>query len=385
MKDERLKTYVICSHVDKILSEEQISSVYDVPIQAGAARTDKRICALNDHDGFSESISERNHRYSEGTAMWWIAKHLDTPYVGLAHYRRRLKISDEELAECMDAGIDIVTSQEIELDASIAENYGKALFPADWRLFMEILHEYAPEDEGFAKEVYSSSWIHPCNVGVYRAEWYREFSEWAFPMTEAFCRRSPEKTDRYQVRDAGFILERLTHLYVMKKRRQGLGIIEVPITNLKSVNWTPASEEIDLTDPEQVYERSNHLYKEGWIGRACMLILEARKKDVLDERLKLLDAILGLGQMERAYLPSTMHEYLPAELRSDLDVLSHTYESYRKVVRLYLEKKNEEAATLLRGYVQLTHFSQVVTAGICTFESTPQEDVDNLIRAAYGV
>ena len=385
MKDNRLKMYVICSHVDKILSEDQISSVYDVPIQAGAARTDKRICAINDHDGFPESISERNHRYSEGTAMWWIARHLDTPYVGIAHYRRRLKLSDEELAECMDAGIDIVTSQELELSASIAENYGQTLFPSDWRLFMEILREYAPEDEAFAKEVYASAWIHPCNVGVYRAEWYREFCEWAFPMTEAFCRRSAEKADRYQVRDAGFILERLTHLYVMKKRRQGLGILEVPITNLKSVNWTPESEGIDLTDPLQVYETSDRLYREGWIGRACTLILEARKKNALDERLALLDAILGLGQVERAYLPMTMHEYLPAELRSDLGVLSHTYESFRKVVRLYLEKKNEEAATLLRGYVQLTRFSQVVAAGICTLDGRSQEEKDDLIRAAYGV
>ncbi len=385
MKDDRLKTYVICSHVDKTLNEKQIFSVYDVPIQAGAARTDKRICEINDHDGFPESISERNHRYSEGTAMWWIAKHLDTPYVGLAHYRRRLQITDDELAGYMDSGIDIITSEEIELNASIAENYGKTLFPADWRLFMEILREYSPEDEAFAKEVYSSPWIHPCNVGIYRAEWYREFCEWAFPMTEAFCRRSPEKTDRYQVRDAGFILERLTHLYVMKKRRQGLTILEVPITNLKSSDWTPKSEDIDLTDPEQVYESCNSLYKEGWIGRACTLLTEARKKGALDERLELLDVILGLGQMERAYLTATMYEYLPPELRSDLAALAHTYESFRKVIRLYINKKGDEAEALLRGYIELTHFSKIIISGICNLDDVQKEDTDAVIRAAYTV
>ena len=67
--DGRLKLYVISCHTDKPLLEERPSSVYEIPIQAGAALTDMRTCAINDHDGFPESISDRNLRYSEVTAM----------------------------------------------------------------------------------------------------------------------------------------------------------------------------------------------------------------------------------------------------------------------------------------------------------------------------
>ena len=39
-----LKLYVVKSHVDKPIETEIKNSKYEIPIQAGAALTDKRIC-----------------------------------------------------------------------------------------------------------------------------------------------------------------------------------------------------------------------------------------------------------------------------------------------------------------------------------------------------
>ncbi len=384
MKDNRLKQYVISSHVDKPLGEKQIHSVYDVPIQAGAALTDLRVCELNDHDGFPESISDRNRRYSEGTAMWWIAKHIDTPYVGIAHYRRRLALTDEQLSDYMDTGVDVITSELLDLGTSIEENYGKVLYPADWKLFQEILREYAPGDADFAEKCFASHEIHPCNVNVFKADLYREYSDWAFPMLDAFYRRSPLKTDRYQIRDVGFIAERLSHLFVMKLLQQGKKVVETDIINLKSGDWTVESENCDLEDPQQVFELIDRLYRENWIGRCCTVLQKARKQNALDERLQLLDVILGLGQIERSCYPMTMHEYLPAELRADLSALAQTYEGFRKAVRLYAAQKGETAGMLLRGYEQLTHFSGVVIAGICRLDELTEEDTDAVKAAAFA-
>ena len=50
-----LKLYVVSSHVDKPLKVKIENSKYEVPIQAGAALTEKRICEVNDYDGFFES------------------------------------------------------------------------------------------------------------------------------------------------------------------------------------------------------------------------------------------------------------------------------------------------------------------------------------------
>ena len=52
-----LKLYVVKSHVDKPLEEEIKNSKYEVQIQAGAALTEKRICDVNDHDGFPENYA----------------------------------------------------------------------------------------------------------------------------------------------------------------------------------------------------------------------------------------------------------------------------------------------------------------------------------------
>ncbi len=121
-QDKRLKRYIISCHVDKPLLEEEPFSVYNCPIQAGAALTEKRICELNDHDGFPESRSDRNDRYSEVTAMWWIGNHIDTPYIGIEHYRRRFRLTDEEIAAYMDEGIDIITSYPICMSWSVEDN-----------------------------------------------------------------------------------------------------------------------------------------------------------------------------------------------------------------------------------------------------------------------
>ena len=79
---KKLIRYVVFSHVDKPTKVEIPKSKYEVSIQAGAALTDKRICEFNDHDGFTDSISDRNGRYSECTAIFWIGKHVESEYVG---------------------------------------------------------------------------------------------------------------------------------------------------------------------------------------------------------------------------------------------------------------------------------------------------------------
>ena len=374
MKDDRLKTYVICSHVDKTLNEKQIFSVYDVPIQAGAARTDMRTCALHDHDGCPESISDRNLRYSEVTAMWWVAGHLDTPYVGIGHYRRRLKLTDAEISAYLDAGIDLITSTQMVMEYSIEENYRKNLWSTDWDYMMEIMEEYAPEDVAFAGECFSSHQIHLCNMNIMRSEMYREFSDWAFPMLDAFYRRCPAKTDRYLGRDVGFVAERLSHMFVMKMKAEGKRVVEAEIIDLKSNDWSP-EKECDTGDFDAVWMACDRLYRDRQITR-CSRVLSAamHKGGDRDERLRHLLEIMVTGIAERAELPQTMHEYLPEELRRDLDTLTATYDGFRKIVLLWHERDDDETANLLSDYRKVTHFSSVAVR--CIIETAQQNGTD---------
>ncbi|MCR5178423.1 MAG: DUF4422 domain-containing protein [Lachnospiraceae bacterium] len=362
--DNRLKLYIICSHVDKPLEQAPPASVYDCPIQAGAALTDKRICELNDHDDFPESISDRNRRYCEMTALWWIGHHIDTPYVGAVHYRRRLKLTDEELAACMDEDVDVITSIPILVPRSLEESYRSQQRSTDWDLLMETIREYAPQDMALAEECFAGNVLHNCNINIFKGGLYREYCEWLFPMLDAFYRRSPEKTDVFQHRDVGFISESLSHLFVTKQERQGKKVRQAELVDLKSVDWG-AEKECDLCDWAAVWDACDQLYRQRQITKCQRLLGEAVHRGGLqDERLKLLYDTLVTGIVEGREQPLTMHEYLPQEFRGDLDTLTAAYDGFRRIVLLWHERDDDETAKLLSDYMKLTHFSTIAVSYI---------------------
>ena len=355
----RLKLYIVSCHVDKPLTQKAPDSVFEIRIQAGAALTDKRICEINDHDDCRDDISDRNRRYSEATAMYWISRHIDSDYVGILHYRRRLDLTDAGYIGYMDQNVDIITTEMTDLGISIEEDYRKVLYSADWDLFMEIIREKYPQDYEYAVECFSSHMIHPCNINVFRAELYREFSEWAFPVLEEFWRRSPEKTDVYQHRDVGFIAERLSHLFVMKMIRAGKKVIEAPLIDLRSEEWD-CKKECDYSNYDKVFEACNSLYKAGQITKCCNVIGESvRLGGKKDERIKKLSEVLVTGIIERGSLSLTMHEYLPVQFRSDLTNLLYVWDALKKAISTYMALKNDESAKLLEDILSLTHFSKI--------------------------
>jgi hypothetical protein len=364
VKDNRLKQYVICSHFDKPLTGGRPRSVYECMIQAGAALTDKRICELNDHDGFPESISDRNTRYCEVTAMWWVGKHMETPYIGISHYRRRLELTDEEIRDYLDQNIDIITSVPMRMNWSVEENYRVTLWGTDWDLLLEIMQKYAPEDVAFAETCFSENIIHLCNMNIMKSELYREFCDWAFPMLDELYRRSPEKTDVYQHRDVGFIAERLSHLFVMKKIAEGLHVAEARILDLQSSDWDPEAE-CDTGNFAEVWAACDRLYRQKQITRCQKVLNAVLNKGLKEEKLQRLSDILIIGILERRELPQSLHEYLPRELREDLDTLLEAYEGFRQAVLLWRERDDEETRKLLAEYRTLTHFSNVAARQIC--------------------
>ncbi len=355
----RLKLYIVSCHVDKPLSQEPPKSEYDIPIQAGAALTDIRICELNDYDGFADSVSTRNRRYSEATAMYWVGRHLDSEYVGIVHYRRRLDLTDEQYDRYMDEGVDIITTEPIDLGTSIENDYREVLYSADWDLFMDILKEKDSGEYEFYRECLSSNLIHACNINVFRADLYRMFTDWAFPILDEFWKRSPEKTDVYQHRDVGFIAERLSHLFVMKMIRDGKKVVEAPLKDLRSEEWD-CKKECDYRDLDAVFETCDRLYKTHQITKCCNVVGESvRRGGNKDPRIATLSEVMVTGILERRELSLTMHEYLPEQFRTDLNTLMYIWDAFKKALQTYMVLKNEESSKLLEEILALTHFSNV--------------------------
>ena len=366
-EQKRLKLYIVSCHADKPLAEEPRKSVFDCPIQAGAALTDKRTCEINDMTDCADSISDRNSRYSEATAMFWIYRHLNTPYIGIEHYRRRLDLSDDEYMRFMDCGIDIITttpmnlihSQDTDRYMSIREHYRLTHYAYDWDLFMDILKRHNVDDYYLALEEFDKSSIHPCNINVFRSDLYREFGDWAFPICDEFYRLSPEKTDVFFFCFVGYIMERLSHLFVIKMKRIGKKIEYAPIKEIRSREDHPP--DLKLSEPDQIYNECNALFCENQITNAQRLLNKAMISSSVsksDERLMLLNRVFTAYLNERSELARTLFEYLPREYRSDLNILTSIWSGFEQIVRIYQDNKNDESLDKLTQYINLTGFSR---------------------------
>ncbi len=366
MTDNRLKLYIISCHVDKPLKEGAPKSIYDCHIQAGAALTDQRTCPLNDMDDCPDNISDRNRRYGEGSAMFWIYRHLDTPYTGIMHYRRRFALNDEEYSGYMDKGVDIITSVPIQIvysgnsrnNMTIEEHYRTTHYSYDWDLMLNLLKEANPDDYTLACECFSQRNFHPCNINVFRSEIYREFCDWAFPICDRFYKQRPEKFDIFQKRDIGYILERLSHLFITKKKSAGLNIVEAPIIELDSQKWD-AHNEPGLDDASHVFDVCNELYQNNRISRISEVLEEALKGPAAsDEKLRLLARMIIASQNERCEAPMTMFEYLQPEFRTDLNMLTQIWNGFEQAVKAYHDVGSEESLNKLTQYINLTGFSK---------------------------
>ena len=97
--------YEVHNHNDKPLANHPELNTWEIPIQAGAALTDRIISVVRDNEG--ENISSKNKQYCEMTAVYWVWKNAKHDWVGIEHYRRHLLITPDMLAGDVDAALPL--------------------------------------------------------------------------------------------------------------------------------------------------------------------------------------------------------------------------------------------------------------------------------------
>lgn len=357
----RLKNWIICSHADKELKVEEPHSKYDCKIQAGAACTDKRICPINDHDGFADSISIRNPRMSETTAMFWISKHIDSDYVGIAHYRRRFQLSEQELDTLLDGGIDFITSTQINIPFSFYKHYQRCCYIKDLDLLIDIVKKQYPSDlELLQREVNSTS-FRKCNMNIFKADLFRDYSEWLFPLLDSFYNVCPVKTDNYMRRDVGFIAEFLTSVYISKLIDSGLKYREYPILEYSSAD--AIDDNSDINTQEALYDKCRLLFSQNNITKSFHLFLEKVLIDKVissnNDQIGDLGVMYSIMEAERHSIPRTICDYLPLDFRSSLDEIVKMCSGLRNMIMIYSQSHSDEILSQLQRFLDLTGFSHV--------------------------
>lgn len=203
-----IKMYVATSHLDK-MKEETIKD-YEMPIQVGCALTDYRkgyIC-----DDLGDNISERNIIYSECTGYYWIWKNdCNSEYVGVEHYRRRLRI-DRGLPD-----VDMIVALPQFVGSKVKDFFVPSMIiPTDWQLMLKYVCDYDQEYSEIINQYENNYFYFSCNLCAFRKVLFDDFCKFAFSVClsieKYYNERNIVRNDRYM----GYIFENLVSLYILK-------------------------------------------------------------------------------------------------------------------------------------------------------------------------
>lgn len=215
MKDKSVQMYAATTHNDKATAK-QILDDGIIPLQVGASLTDIRKGCDTDNTG--DNISCDNPNYCECTGLYWIWKNTSgQDYVGLDHYRRRLKISAEQLEYVTEHDINMVLALP-QFTTMKTKDYfaGRLITRTDWKNMQEAI---LTVDDSFRECVdrMDETWFYfSCNLCLMKRNIFDDYCSFAFAVANIidgkYKKANILRNDRYM----GYIFEVLLSLYVMK-------------------------------------------------------------------------------------------------------------------------------------------------------------------------
>lgn len=253
---EKLKIFVV-AHKEAFVPKCE----YITPIQVGCDGAEKLMDGFV-HDNEGDNISYKNPDYCELTALYWLWKNDDSPYVGLYHYRRYLALSDKNLKKYMLHWKQIhymgaLTQKSFDLLGYDNEKNVERLMDYDllipkcselsykniesfYRLYqigdqdkdldyaLKILIEKYPDYRDAVEECKASKKGYHYNMFIMNRKTLNEYCEWLFSVLDSMyddMQNGIYHTKRGRM--IGFIGEFMMGIFVCKKRNE-IRIKELP-------------------------------------------------------------------------------------------------------------------------------------------------------------
>lgn len=211
-----------------------------VPLQVGALGRDSIQGFRRDDEGCS--ISGKNPRYCELTALYWAWKNLDADHIGLAHYRRHFKGSGErgvltleEAQALMDGSRIILPKKRNYYIETIESHYAHTFDASHLRILREVLQEQSPEMvKAFDAHMQERS-AHIWNMAIMPKPVLSGYCQWLFPiLAEVEERIDFTGMTPFEERVIGRLSERLLDPWV---NANGIEFAEVPVINMEKTDW----------------------------------------------------------------------------------------------------------------------------------------------------
>jgi len=199
---------------------------YIVPIFLGNSAQKNSYPGVTDQTGIN--IADKNHIYSELTALYWIWKNTDDDFVGLCHYRRFFEITESEIHRILSKNQVILPSAQ-RLRWRVDQQFIRVHSEDIWNHALNILYQKYPEYISPGKQIFSDNSLYRYNMFIAGREFVENYCSLVFDVLfelEQVIGSFPQ--DVYQQRYAGFVSERLLTLYILGNN---IPKVEKPIIN----------------------------------------------------------------------------------------------------------------------------------------------------------
>ncbi|MBQ6589708.1 MAG: DUF4422 domain-containing protein [Butyrivibrio sp.] len=221
-----IHVYMTKHEKDKKLTGKYDFPEYMIPIQVGAGMASSKVADMTDDTG--DNISFKNGNYSELTGLYWIWKNVlecskdefsgKGAYYGLAHYRRVLEISDEDLLRLYDNEIDVVLPYPMPYEPDIHSHHKRYLKDSDYTALKEAVEKVCPEYAKDWDNILGQRYMYNYNIILAKKKVLIDYCRWLFPILkkveELSVPRGKERSDRY----IGYMCETLETVYFMRNR-----------------------------------------------------------------------------------------------------------------------------------------------------------------------
>lgn len=211
-----------------------------LPIQVGKAISGTDLNLRGGGDDQGENISHKNGLYCEMTALYYVWKNLDTPYIGLMHYRRLFLLdrkhrmpwrpNTERITDYTDEDIeytkellehyDLITVPQFCYKKSIKEQFIDNHGTKFYNIMKEAISDFCPEYlPAFNQFMEHNNKLTPFNMFIAKREKITPYFEWIFPLLEYIeqhyniTEENPENA-----RAIGYMTERLFCVYYVHQK-----------------------------------------------------------------------------------------------------------------------------------------------------------------------
>lgn len=175
-----LEIYVANSCFDKPLRKKPTYPKYYHYCQAGADLDPPIASEFKDDEGVN--ISGLNRNYDELTVTYWVWKNRNPQYKGIAHYRRYIDLTDNEISLLLNNDIDVIMPIPFYGWPTAEMQFGRYNEPILIETMLNIINELYPDEYEAVKKILYGKYVYNYNMLIAKTDVFDAYCEWMFPI-----------------------------------------------------------------------------------------------------------------------------------------------------------------------------------------------------------